>query len=117
MRATIASKLKRRLTRSAQAERCGLVLSDGRIVETPNLAEDPTQGFRIPAEAMRDHKSLAVATWHTHPFEPANLSQKDYDGFTAWPKLKHYIVGRAASGRAELRCFAVDAGVVIEVAP
>ena len=35
-----------------------------------------------------------VATWHTHPNETSVLSIGDYDTFTNYPHLGHYIVGK-----------------------
>jgi proteasome lid subunit RPN8/RPN11 len=74
-------------------ERCGVVTKRGKIIECENIAEDKEKGFEIPPEEMLKYEGKIKATWHTHPQGLANLSEKDYYGFSMWPDLKHYIIG------------------------
>ena len=46
--------------------------------------------------------SETVATWHTHPGETSVLSVGDYDTFTSYPQLDHYIVGKDGVQRYEV---------------
>lgn len=87
-------------------ERCGVILDDGSILELDNLHPMPTQGFRMPAEAL--NSSNVVATWHTHPTTGPNLSVDDYRAFTAFPRLRHYVV--AAS---EIWCYGMACGILL----
>lgn len=53
-------------------EACGFILSDGRIIEVGNFAEDPTSSFRmaIPDLAKKltpEEFSQIIGIWHTHP--------------------------------------------------
>lgn len=73
-------------------ERCGLILKGDKVVECDNIAEDKTRGFEIDPQALIDNEEDLIGTWHTHPGEGSNLSEKDYLGFLMWPKLKHYII-------------------------
>lgn len=91
-----------------RAERCGVILRTGEIVELPNLCPDPTQGFEM------DHASVqeldCVATWHTHPTTGGNLSIPDYHLYLQHPELWHYIVGAPD----DIRCYYVEDGVVLQ---
>lgn len=104
------SKLQKLLKPSDTDERCGLVLRSGEIVETPNEHSDPAYGFILPVEALHEYETEAVGTWHTHPGQNANLSQKDYEGFRQWPELKHYIIGVDS-----VRCYEVADDLIVEV--
>lgn len=70
-----------------------MILADGSIVELDNVASDPRDAFAVRPEDMLRHVDRAVATWHTHPRGSCNLTVEDWDGFRAWPQLKHWIVG------------------------
>lgn len=74
-------------------ERVGVILNAGEVVEVTNRASDPFNTFSIDPDWLRTHESEIVATWHTHPNSPANLSFADYTTFLAWPQFDHYIVG------------------------
>ncbi len=106
----IKSKLKVNLKPEDLSERCGIILTNGEILETPNTHSDPEKGFVIPAEAMFAEIKNLDGTWHTHPGQDSNLSQEDYHGFSQWPDLHHFIIG--VDG---VREFTVQGGIVIEV--
>jgi proteasome lid subunit RPN8/RPN11 len=89
----IASKLKRKLKKGDTLERCGLVLADGSCLEKTNIHSDPERGFMLRSEDMLAHMEQLVGSWHTHPKQTAALSQQDYNGFSQWPQLTHYIIG------------------------
>jgi proteasome lid subunit RPN8/RPN11 len=92
-------------------ERCGLLLTSGEVLETPNVAEDPELGFEIPVEMLLEKLPDLEGTWHTHPGLSSNLSQADFTGFSAWPELDHYIVGNDGT-----RLYRVEApGVILQV--
>jgi proteasome lid subunit RPN8/RPN11 len=90
-------------------ERCGFVLTDGEIVETPNVAVDPINGFMIDPFQILEHEERLTATWHTHPNADANLSVDDFIMFKNWPDLDHYVIGRDGT-----RKFKVNKGTVVE---
>lgn len=94
-------------------ERCGFLMTDGTIVEVKNVHTEPELGFRMDPHELLEHVSNAIATWHTHPKTTPNLSQEDYAGFLAWPKLTHYIIGHGEAG-PEVREYVVDDGVVVQ---
>ena len=75
-----------------QNERVGFVLEDGSLVEVENIAPDPDKAFLVCAEDVIKHED-AVATWHTHPSDTANLSAGDYETFVFFPDMLHFIVG------------------------
>lgn len=85
----IASRFKP----GAPTEICGLVLRSGRVIEVPNAHPEPEKGFAISANEMHRYRRSVAGTWHTHPHQPAALSQDDYVGFSQWPGLTHFIVG------------------------
>jgi proteasome lid subunit RPN8/RPN11 len=97
------SKLKRKLRVHDTTERCGLVLTDGTLVEIENAHPEPEKGYRIPIVAIQDYYETLAGTWHTHPYEDALMSQDDYLGFSQWPGLHHYIIGKDG-----VRCFVAD---------
>jgi proteasome lid subunit RPN8/RPN11 len=105
----IASRLKSLYDPNESEERCGLILDNGDIVETPNKHEDPKSGFVIDPVSLLEFEDKMVGTWHTHPAQKANLSQEDYVGFLNWPSLMHFIIG--VDG---VRLFVVEDGLVIE---
>lgn len=89
----LRTKLVRRLRKTDTEERCGLILTGDKVIEVKNIAEEPERGFEIDAEEMIKHEADLIGTWHTHPGEGSNLSERDYLGFLMWPKLTHYIIG------------------------
>lgn len=106
----IKSKLTPRLKTTDKNERCGFVTERGRVVEVPNVAEDPSNSFRIdPKETLKWTAKGVVATWHTHPHTDPNLSGEDYSCFLNWPDLKHYIVGRE-----DVKLYVVEDGLVVQ---
>lgn len=106
--ADIKSKLKKLLKKGDLSERCGILRTNGDIVEVDNIHTDPTQGFVIPPEVMITEG--IVATWHTHPDQTSNLSQEDHFGFMQWPNLHHFVIG--VDG---VREFAVQGTILVEV--
>lgn len=89
---TIAS-LKRKLVEGETAERCGLVLKSGRVMEGDNVHQTPERGFIIETKFARRHMKNMVGTWHTHPNQKSVLSEEDYIGFGQWPGYTHYVIG------------------------
>jgi proteasome lid subunit RPN8/RPN11 len=79
---------------NAHLERCGFLLRDGRLIEVPNIHEEPQLGFRVNPEDILNHETDIVATWHTHPHDGPNLSVADYRCFLNWPEWTHLIVHR-----------------------
>jgi len=104
----IVSKLKRKLKATDTEERCGLILKDGTVFQTPNVHENPVLGFRIPGEVLLANEAKMIGTWHTHPGKTSVFSQEDYFGFLNWPDLTHYIVGTDG-----VRAYRTDDGVII----
>lgn len=105
----IKSKLSKKLKKTDEQERCGLILTGDKIIETKNTHDDPVKGFKIDVEALAENEDSLTGTWHTHPNDTANLSQEDYAGFLQWPDLRHYIIG--VDG---VRCFEVADGLIVE---
>ena len=106
--AGIKSKLKKLYNREDLSERCGIVRTNGDIVEVDNIHSQPDKGFVIPSEVMITEG--VWGTWHTHPDQTSNLSQEDQFGFMQWPDLHHFVVG--VDG---VREFAVQDGILVEV--
>ena len=106
------SQLKRKLRKRDKIERCGLILNDGKIVETANIAPEPSISFRIPSDDLLKYEDQLAGTWHTHIDGDANLSAADYVGFCNWPSLTHYIIG-TIRGSKEVRKYHVEAGLVV----
>lgn len=73
-------------------ERCGLVLTSGEIIELPNMSSYPSNSFVLSVRDVEPYKSMMVATWHTHPKGPNNLSIDDYNTFLDMPEIPHFIV-------------------------
>lgn len=85
----------RKIYTFSKLELCGFILPNGAIKEVFNNHPSPAYGFDMSSEDILEHteKLGAVATWHTHPDAPANLSGEDYLTFMSWPNLYHIIVG------------------------
>jgi proteasome lid subunit RPN8/RPN11 len=95
-------------------ERCGLILTDGSIVEIENIAEDKTDSYDMSPEAVLpflDAGTIA-GTWHTHPGGDPNLSGADYSGFLGYPELEHNIVG-IRDGKITVTRWRVQDGLVV----
>jgi proteasome lid subunit RPN8/RPN11 len=101
-------KLRKFLDPNDTAERCGLILKRGRVIEVDNVAEDPERGFEIDAAKLVEYEDRLVGTWHTHPGHGSNLSERDWFGFMQWPKLKHWIIGATT-----ISSFIVKDGIII----
>lgn len=88
-------KLRRELeTKLASGpERGGIILRSGRVVEFPNICEDPLTSCMFNMSEFIPHMSNLAATWHTHPDATADLSGMDWESFSNWPELEHVIVG------------------------
>lgn len=93
-------------------ERCGVVLKDGSVVEVKNIAEDPTNSYRMDTAEVLPLLEDVVGTWHTHPDSDPNLSGEDYMGFLSWPNLEHSIIGRR-NGQVVVLRYRVENGLVI----
>lgn len=76
-------------------ERCGFILENSQLVEVNNISNDKQNGFMISADDIIEHveNQNAVATWHTHPNDIANLSFEDSQFMRDWADLTHYILG------------------------
>jgi proteasome lid subunit RPN8/RPN11 len=90
------------------AERCGFILTDGSIVEVPNIHQNPEKFFEISPESIGQYEGRVSATWHTHPQTGPNLSVEDYRAFQNYPDWFHYIVAEA-----EVWCYYVRNKAVI----
>ena len=95
-------------------ERIGFVLADGTLVDIKNKHSSPDEGASASStdlfKYMFSGEFEVIATWHTHPSKPCNLSGEDYRGFLAYPDIAHYIIGE--DGLAK---FIVEDGVVKNV--
>ena len=96
------------------SERCGLLLTNGEIVEITNIAAEPEVSYEMdPVEVLPYLKAGTIAsTWHTHPTGDPNLSGDDYAGFLMWPDLGHAIIGRR-DGKVIVNRYRVEHGLVI----
>lgn len=76
-------------------ERVGFIIPRNEIVEVENISENPLDGFLVDAEDIIHYTETkgAIATWHTHPNQSANLSGEDNRIFFNWPELTHFIIG------------------------
>lgn len=95
-RIKIAKQALRFLYAKEGPERCGFIHKDkNNVIEVKNIAPDAEYGFIIAAEAIIENtdEDRSWATWHTHPGATANLSGDDYETFTVWEELVHFIVG------------------------
>lgn len=107
----IVRKLTKKLKPDDAAERCGLILQSGKVIEAKNLHPKPDNGFILDCKALLEHEDKLVGTWHTHVGgRPSQLSQEDYLGFRQWPGLTHYIVAHDG-----VRAYRVEDNFVQEV--
>jgi len=85
-------------------EKVGFVLPD-KVVKVMNIADKPDEGFDVdPSDIIKyTEQKGAIATWHTHPGSPSNLSGEDFHTFKMWPDLYHLIIGKDG-----VRCFKYD---------
>lgn len=76
-------------------ERVGFIVPRNEIVEVKNTSEKPYEGFLVDAQEIIHYteERNAIATWHTHPNQDANLSGEDNKIFWNWPDLIHFIIG------------------------
>lgn len=76
-------------------ERVGFIIPRNEIVEVRNISDKPHDGFLVAPEdiILYTEEKEAIATWHTHPNQSANLSGEDYRIFHNWPNLTHFIIG------------------------
>lgn len=110
----IQTKLAARLKADDAKERCGFVLTGGKIVELTNTSPDPENQFRInPADTIAHMKKGVTATWHTHPTSTPNLSGEDYQCFLNWDDLDHYVIGRRDE-KVHVERYAVEDGMVVQ---
>lgn len=95
-------------------ERCGVILTNGDIVEIPNIHQEPVKGFHMePVCFLAAVTDGAIGTWHTHPGRDPNLSEEDMKGFRAWPQLTHHIVGIRDGAPASHSFKVIEDGVVV----
>lgn len=73
-------------------ERCGIVLQSGEIIELPNQSSYPYNSFVISNNDLEPYRAEMLATWHTHPRGPNNLSIDDYNAFMDCPEFPHLIL-------------------------
>lgn len=78
---------------NSEVERVGFVMKNGDVVEVENQCDDPANGFDVSGEDILKYGTDSIATWHTHPDAPKNLSVGDYHTFLSWPSHRHYIIG------------------------
>ena len=83
-------------------ELVGVVMQDGAIVEVENRSPEPNDSCVIDPAFLAENDDKMKATFHTHPGKNANLSGEDYQAFSNWPDLLHYIIGSDG-----LRCYEV----------
>ena len=81
---------------SLEAERCGFVLDNKKIIKLKNISPYPDLAFAFDPEEFNKYVDTAMATWHTHTHKDPNLSFDDYQFFLSWPKLKHFIISSDA---------------------
>lgn len=77
---------------TTEDERCGIVLSSGEIIELQNSSTYPYNSFVISEIDVAPHKDNVIATWHTHPRGPHNLSIDDYNTFMDLSDINHLII-------------------------
>lgn len=96
-------------------ERCGVITADGELLIIANIHRKPVEGFHMePKSFLAAIEAGATATWHTHPGRDPNLSHEDMDGFRAWPRLTHHILG-IRDGEITVETFNVtDDGIVVK---
>lgn len=91
-------------------ERGGFVLRGNKVVECLNTADDPSCAYQMSDEDIVQHADNAVALWHTHPAETAQLSSDDHKCFVCWPGYEFAIVGNNG-----LRFYAVKGQAVVHL--
>lgn len=108
MSAVASKKLLKKFAETGP-ERGGLILKGGKLLELPNVAEKPDQGF-LPdlTPELLDALDESIGTWHTHPGATANLSAEDWQTFIQWPEHLHAIVGTDG-----VRWYRVEHGAVV----
>lgn len=74
-----------------------MILDGWILVEIENLHPQPEHFLLIPEAEM--HRDGIIGTWHTHPNTSPNLSVEDYEWFTNYPHLNHFIVGNFETWR------------------
>lgn len=110
----IQTQLAAKLRDGDDRERCGFVTRAGKVVEVPNIAQDPSQQFKMDPKTVLEHvRKGATATWHTHTTTDANLSGEDYACFLNWDDLLHYVIGRR-NGTVRVKSYAVENGLVVQ---
>lgn len=87
-------------------ERCGTISAEGEVLESTNLADDPSINFEFPEGDLEQ----AIASWHTHPVGDANLSLPDYWFFKSWSNIVHFIIYRD-----DVRCYVSLDGIMYSV--
>lgn len=73
----------------AGVERCGVITSQGLVIELKNSHPTPSDNFAMD---LAEFPENTVATWHTHPASGPNLSVEDYGAFKGLPHLLHLII-------------------------
>jgi proteasome lid subunit RPN8/RPN11 len=74
-------------------ERVGFILIDGSIIEVENISSTPYLTASVDPAFLVENEDRLLASWHSHPGATSQLSGDDYQAFSNWPDLKHYIVG------------------------
>jgi proteasome lid subunit RPN8/RPN11 len=74
-------------------ERVGFIMTDGSIIEVENISPSPYVSASVNEAFLVENEDRLLASWHTHPGATSQLSADDYQAFTNWPDLKHYVVG------------------------
>lgn len=87
-------------------ERCGVILTDGSILELDNIHPDPNNGFAMDPTLL--DTTGVVASWHTHPTTGPNLSIADFKAFKSYPHLLHYVVAET-----EIWCFGISGDILL----
>lgn len=85
------------------AERVGVITTEGKVIELPNISNIPLQSFSVPTELIISHVVPCEATWHTHPGASSVLSGQDYEMIMTWKNKIHYIIGNDG-----VRCYKYD---------
>lgn len=89
----IADKLKS-LYSEEGVERGGFI-TDKELFEVENEHVNPLEGFCFSFDDLdRLEQEDVIATFHTHPNGPSNLSKEDCVAFKNWSNLLHFIVGK-----------------------
>ena len=72
-----------------------MINSNGEIIELTNQCDIPEEGFILSPEDILEHflGIGTVASWHTHPGDTNVLSVGDFEAFTNYPDIDHYVIG------------------------